>query len=559
MNLRGLGVSPGTAHGPVVLVHHEELALPADESAEQNPEEAHREVARALEGVATSMDRRAGALPEGEAREVLAATAMIARDPAIMDEVRSQLEAGHGKTWALAAAIEHFAKILDGLGGYMAERVSDLRDVHRRAHARLHGLPEPGMPLLESPAVLVADDLAPADTAELNASLVLAIVTEQGGPTSHTAILAAQRGIPAVVRCPGIMHSGATTLGIDGSTGEVFVDPDEASTAALDGKDRRRVELQRATSGEGRTRDGHRVELLANIGALDDAIEAGRADVEGVGLLRSEFLFLGRPVAPSFEEQVATYKSLFDAVGGRKVVIRTLDAGADKPLQFATLGQETNPALGIRGLRLQRSLPGMLETQLQAIAQSRAESGSEVWVMAPMVSTSVEAEWFTELAHSHDLPTAGTMIEVPSAALRARQVLQRCDFASIGTNDLSQYLFAADRLEGRLADLLDPWQPALWDLARDVARAGRDLGKFVGMCGEASGDPLLALLAVGAGISSLSMAVSKVGLVRTSLSLHTLEQCEEMLDAAIASISPAESRAAVLELADREIAQLVGP
>nr|HMQ66544.1 phosphoenolpyruvate--protein phosphotransferase [Arachnia sp.] len=232
------------------------------------------------------------------------------------------------------------------------------------------------------------------------------------------------------------------------------------------------------------------------------------------------------------------------------------DAGADKPLAFADLGEEENPALGVRGLRLQRVREDLLDAQLTAIANAAAATGAKAWVMAPMVATAEEAKWFTAKCRAAGLPTAGTMVEVPAAALRSRHIMAECDFASIGTNDLSQYTFAADRMNGALAGLLTGWQPALWELiVATVEGAG---GKPVGICGEVGGDPLLALVATGAGITSLSMATGKVGVVKAALAKHDLATCKAMLAAVLDAVSPQEAKAAVMALVDPEVAEILG-
>jgi phosphoenolpyruvate-protein phosphotransferase (PTS system enzyme I) len=263
-------------------------------------------------------------------------------------------------------------------------------------------------------------------------------------------------------------------------------------------------------------------------------------------LFRTEFLYLDRAERPTVAEQVAAYRSVFDAFAGRKVVVRTLDAGADKPLAFVDHGDEPNPALGVRGLRLARRHPDMLDDQLAAIAGAAEGSGAEVWVMAPMVATASEAAEFAERCRVHGLATAGTMIEVPAAALRASQVLETCDFASLGTNDLGQYTLAVDRMSGELADLLDPWQPALLDLVGLAADAGRELGKPVGVCGEAASDPLLACVLVGLGVTSLSMAPSALPAVRAELASRTEAECVQMAQSALAARDAAQARSAVL-------------
>jgi phosphotransferase system enzyme I (PtsI) len=554
--LHGIGVSPGTATGPAVVVAPPALA-PADEPAATDPATAQEQVSAALEAVASGLEQRA-ARSQPAAQAVLGATAMMARDPGLATEVKAQLDKGLGPTRALAAAVETYCAMFESMGGYMAERVADLRDVRDRATARLLGLPEPGVPDLAEPCVLVAHDLAPAETATLPPELVLGIVTEAGGPTSHTAILAAQLGIPAVVRALGVLHVEAgTVLALDGGSGEVLIAPTEEDGARLAERAARRNAALAHATGPGRTRDGHGIPLLANIGTPDDARRAAATEAEGVGLFRTEFLFLDRDAAPTLEEQTATYREVFEAFGERRVVVRTLDAGADKPLAFADLGPEENPALGRRGLRLSQARTDLLDTQLSALAAAAQATGADVRVMAPMVATVDEAQWFAERVRGAGLPKVGVMVEVPAAALRAAQVLAQLDFASIGTNDLGQYAMAADRMQGELARLLDPWQPALLDLVAAACDGGRSAGAPVGVCGEAAGDPLLALVLVGLGVASLSMSTGRLAAVRASLAAHDLGRCQEMAAAARAEATASATRDAVLALADPVVTDLL--
>jgi len=285
------------------------------------------------------------------------------------------------------------------------------------------------------------------------------------------------------------------------------------------------------------------------VGGPADVAAAIAAEAEGIGLLRTEFLFLDRHDEPSGEEQRATYAEMLAGMGGRKVVVRTLDAGADKPLAFASQEAEPNPALGIRGLRLDGLLPALLDTQLEALALAAKDTGADVWVMAPMVSIPAEAAAFADRVHGHGLPVAGVMIEVPAAALCAAQIIDQADFVSIGTNDLSQYTFAADRQAGALAPLLDPWQPALLRLIAMTANAGRAAAKPVGVCGEAASDPLLAVVLAGLGVTSLSMASPSLAEVRAALAGRTLAECEAAAAAALAAATPAAARAAALAAA----------
>jgi len=552
----GIGVSPGIAVGPVVQVRPP-VRPPAQEPAPADPAAAGQLIRGVLESVAATLDDLAGRA-DPTAQQILTATAMMARDPGLAAAADKHLVSGSGPATAVDAAAEEYCAVFSAAGGYLAERVTDLRDVRDRAVARVLGLQDPGVPELTTSSVIVARDLAPAETASLRRDMVLAIVTESGGPTSHTAILAAQMGIPAVVQLPrAVSIDVGTVVAVDGSTGEVFVNPDPATQADLVKRSERRANALGATSGPGATSDGHPIALLANIGTAADAERAGALDVEGVGLFRTEFLFLERETAPSTEEQVAVYKRVFEAFGSRRVVVRTLDAGADKPLAFADLGPEENPALGRRGLRLSAERPDLLDTQLTALGAAAGSTGADVRVMAPMVATAEEAAWFARRVREHGLPVVGVMIEVPAAALRSRHVLAEVDFASIGTNDLAQYTLAADRMAGELATLLDPWQPAVLDLVAAACDGGRETGKPIGVCGEAAADPLLALVLTGLGVSSLSMAPTRVPAVRAALRMHDLRTCTAMAAAARAARSPQDAREAVLALADTLIADLI--
>jgi len=553
--LHGIGVSAGSVTGPTVVVGPPPQ-VPADEPSSTDPEADWARISVALVAVADGLDKRA-VIAGGDAAAILGATALMALDPTLGKGIRAALAVGRGPAAAVHSAVEDVCATFTAAGGYLAERTTDLRDVSARVIARLLELPEPGVPELSVPSVLIARDLAPADTAGLSPATTLAIVTELGGPTSHTAILAAQLGIPAVVHAAGVLDIAAgTVVAVDGTAGTVTIAPDASVQEEIERRRVQRADLLASRSGPGRTRDGHHVRLLANIGTVADARTAAAADVEGVGLFRTEFLFLDRSSAPSVAEQTATYTDMLTGFEDRYVVVRTLDAGADKPLPFADLGAEENPALGRRGLRLSQQRPALLDDQLAALAAAARETGVDVQVMAPMVATPAEARWFADHAHAHGFSTVGVMVEIPAAALRARQVVAEVDFVSLGTNDLAQYTMAADRLEGDLADLLDPWQPALLDLIAITADAAVTAGKRVGVCGEAAGDPMLALVLVGLGVMSLSMAVSKVPAVRFALAEHDLATCRSMADAARATADPAAARAAVQALSSPALATI---
>lgn len=549
----GIGVSPGGVSAPVVVVLPPE-PLP-DETCSLDHHEAAARVAQALAEVGDELEARAATLGE-DARQMLTAAALMARDEGLLDAAHEQLRAGLGPAHAIQAAVASYSAELKELGGYFAERVSDLNDVGQRAIARVLGRPAPGLPKLNQPCIVVAEDLAPADTATLDPSFVVGLVTSGGGITSHTAILAAQRGIPAVVQAAGVLElSSGTIVALDGDTGRVVAEPDEAVLAGLERRRRARERID--ASGPGHTADGHPVALLANIGGPEEARAAARLDVEGVGLFRTEFVFLTATSAPTLEQQTRLYREVLEPFGQRPVTVRALDAGADKPLPFANLGEEPNPALGRRGLRLMKERTELLEVQLAALAAAQRSCEAQVKVMAPMVATLAEAEWFTAAAHVVGLETAGIMIEVPAAALSAEHLLQVSDFASVGTNDLAQYTMAADRMLGQLSELLDPFQPAILRLVGLACAAGHSTGKPVGICGESAADPLMALVLAGLGATSLSMPASRVPLVRHALSLHTLACCQEMAQAAAGARNALDARSAVAALADERLTSLL--
>ncbi|MEW2329681.1 phosphoenolpyruvate--protein phosphotransferase [Micromonospora chersina] len=542
--LTGIGVSAGLAAGPLLRV------APAPRLPEPTAvTDVQAELARAsaaLAAVAAELRRRADAARRPEAAEILQAQAMMAEDPLLSETIADAIRGGRDAAHAIADAFAEHRRAFQAAGGYLAERVTDLDDIRDRAVAASLGRPMPGIPAPGHPYVLAALDLAPADTADLDPEQVLALVTEAGGPTSHTAILARSLGLPAVVSCAGALSvPEGTVVRVDGSSGEVLTDADKALVAATRAAAAARRDRATRSQGPGRTSDGHEVKLLVNIGSAAELRGDEAAGAEGVGLFRTELLFLDRSTAPGLDEQVRAYGEVFAAMSGRPVVIRTLDAGADKPLPFLDQAGEPNPALGVRGLRVARRRPEVLRTQLEALDLAARRIGADVRVMAPMVATAAEAREFATIARAAGLSNVGVMVEVPAAALRAPQLLDQVDFLSIGTNDLSQYVFAADRQCGDLAELLDPWQPALLQLIAACATAGGAAGKTVGVCGEAAADPLLAVVLAGLGVTSLSMSPRALAPVRTALAAHTLADCARLAKLALAAEDAEQARATV--------------
>ena len=547
--LTGVGIGRGLAVGPILRMP-EPLPEPTDEPSTVGGDAEKVRVAGALAATAADIRLR-GAKAGGSAKDVLDAQAFMAEDPTLKDDVDARIGTGKTAERAVFEAFAAFRDLLTSMGGYMGERATDLNDVSQRVVAHLQGVAAPGVPDPDYPFILVARDLAPADTALLDLDKVLALITSDGGPTSHTAILAREKAIVAVVGAAGALElADDQVVVVDASTGVVNIDPSADEQAAASDTIAARAAAADAPVGPGALADGTPVPLLANLGSADGALPAVEKGAEGVGLFRTEFLFLDSDKAPTVEEQQAKYTQLLEAFAGKKVVVRALDAGADKPLSFLNDEPEENPALGLRGIRALRANEPILRDQLTALANADAATDADLWVMAPMVSTVEETRYFTKLAKELGIKTAGVMIEVPAAALLADRLLLETDFASIGTNDLTQYTLAADRLLGSVASFQDPWHPAVLRLVGEVGRAGVTAGKPVGICGEAAADPLLAVVLVGLGATTLSMSPAALADVRTELARFTLEQAKEFAEIALSANSAVEARVAVLAAAN---------
>ena len=549
----GVGVSAGRVIGKVIPMAPPVAEPPVGEKFDPSNTTADAEAARVKDAALAVRDalRERAASAKIESQAILQATAQMAADPSLrkgaMKLVKEQGLSAPRAVWETA---DDIAAKLAALGEYMVERQNDVHDVRNRIVAELRGEQPPGIPESDQPFVLTAVDLAPADTALLDPHKVLALVTSDGGPQSHTAIIARQLGLPAVVAAHGVNTVPAgTEVYVDGAAGTITDD--------VTGAERRRAEqwaVRQANpltfDGDGRLKDGTKVQLLANIGGAKDAEKAVAANAEGVGLFRTEFLFLGTKEEPSLDQQEQEYAAVFAQFPGKKVVVRTLDAGADKPLPFLTDDSEPNPALGVRGFRCNAVTPGVLGNQLTAIARAAFFNEANVWVMAPMISTVAEAADFVQMCESAGLKRPGVMIEVPSAALCADQVLVPATFASIGTNDLTQYAMAADRQLGALAELNDPWQPGVLRLVKatcdgaKVAGGGDPEVRPVGVCGEAAGDPAMAVVLVGVGVASLSMTARSIPAVAAVLKSVTIDEARDIAAKVLVAPTAAEAKAA---------------
>ncbi|MEM8924618.1 MAG: phosphoenolpyruvate--protein phosphotransferase [Actinomycetota bacterium] len=518
--VRGTGASAGIAIGPLLVLEHESVEVP------DHPDPAAA-VAGAVAEVAADLRARAEAAEaadRAEAGEVLKAQALMAEDAMLADAVRSKLDGGATLDTALTEAGAELSAMLASLDDpYLAARAADVSEVVVLLERNLAGLGPAASTTPEVPSILCAPSISAADTAGLDPSLVLGIVTEEGGATSHVAIIARALGIPAVVGVddlPAVGSNGATTV-IDGTAGELWVAPDPDRLADFRAK-AAAAEAERAAAERYRgiavTFDGRPVGVAANVAGQADLERAIEAAADGIGLMRTEFLYFDRADAPGEEEQFEWYRqavSSFDA----PVVIRLFDIGGDKPLDYLMPDPGPNPFLGVRGVRLYPQAAALLTTQLRALL--RAAVAGDLWVMVPMVATvaeMVEVRRLVDEARAtleregidHGSIRLGTMVEVPSAALIATALAEVADFFSIGTNDLTQYAMAADRTNGELDHLQDPVHPAVLSLCRLTASAGRSAGIPVAVCGEAAADPVAAALFAEMGIGKLSVAPPSV-------------------------------------------------
>ncbi len=557
--LRGLPASPGIALGPAWWFRR---AVPIPARAQGEGLEAERARLRAAQDraaaeLAALLEAQRGRLP-AEELAIFEAQALMLQDPELMAAVEAELAAGASAEAAWSRAVEAFAAQLAALPGpYFQARAADVRDVGNRVLRHLVGaLEEPPMP--EHPIVVVADDLLPSETVRLDPQRVLAFVTEGGGPTAHAAILARRLGVPAVVAVGAALRAvrdGALLL-VDGEEGWVEVEPEPEAVRQAQVRQavwrRERAQAEAAAHEPACTRDGVPIEVAANVGSLADAREAFEKGADGIGLLRTEFLYLERAAAPTEEEEVAVYRALLEAMGGRPVVARTLDVGGDKPLPYLPMPPEANPFLGVRGVRLSRRHPELLRQQLRALL--RAGAGFPLRVMFPMVSTVEEIRWLRECfeaarsdlaAEGHPLPQdlqVGMMVEVPAAALLAEHFLPWVDFFSIGTNDLAQYTLAVDRTNPAVAGMADGLHPAVLRLIRHVTDAAEGTGKWVGVCGELAGDLQAVPVLIGLGVRELSVNPVQVPAVKAAVRRWSLSEARALAEAALRQGSAEEVR-----------------
>lgn len=520
----GLPVFPGVAIGSAVVYRKTQRALPVscgEPAVEKAKFDAARETAREQ---LTSLFEKAKVEIGEEQAAIMEVQLLMLEDLDYLDAVAAAIDDGAAAAIAALDCGEEFAQVFAAMDdAYMNARSADIRDMSRRIYDILCG--NVGFQLPEGSFLLVAEDLAPSETIQLPRERILAFVTRQGSSSSHTAILARTLNIPSLVQSDISLETAedCQVLAVDGFTGTWYADPDEETMTMLLAKQAEaaanREALEAYRGKESITKSGKKVLLCANIGCAEDAVAAISADAEGVGLMRSEFLYLGRDTLPSEEELFQAYKKVAEVMGHRPVVIRTLDIGADKQVSYMGLEQEENPALGLRGLRICLTREEIFRPQLRAIY--RASVYGNLSMMFPMVTSVWELKaakalctrFRTEL-EAEGIPTRevpiGVMIETPAAAVLAADLAKEAAFFSVGTNDLTQYTLAVDRQNAKLGQFYDPYHPALMSLLAHIAKSANDAGIWAGICGELGADPKMTETFLKMGYTELSMAPGRI-------------------------------------------------
>jgi phosphoenolpyruvate-protein phosphotransferase (PTS system enzyme I) len=526
--LKGIAASPGIAIGPAFVYHPVDLVIQRQRADDPAAEWARYQaaVAEALQELTTLRQKAVAEVGEAEAA-IFDAHQMILRDPDLEEELHAEMQAGASAEAAVQTvfkrATETFATMDDPL---FRERAIDFADVGQRVLQRLLGVRSDSLAVLTRPAIVVAHDLMPSDTAQMNKAMVRGFCTAAGGPLSHTAILARNLGLPAVVGAgEGVMEIAIEApLIVDGTEGVIVAEASEGERTDYERRARAlaeaRVTAEAAAHEPAITRDGRQVEVVANIGLPGEEAAALKAGAEGIGLLRTEFLFVDRQTAPSEDEQFRAYRPILEAMGPRPVIARTMDIGGDKPAAFLAMPHEDNPFLGWRAIRIGLAQPELLKTQLRALL--RAGQGGNLKIMFPMVATVEEmraARALVEEARAElrergqafaEAVEVGMMVEIPSAALIADLLTPHVDFFSIGSNDLTQYTLAADRGNPAVASLFDSLHPAVLRLVDNVIRAAHAANVWVGMCGEMAGDLTAIPILLGLGLDEFSMGAAAV-------------------------------------------------
>ena len=565
--LQGIAASDGIAIAKVYTLTEPDLSF-----TKISVEDTDNEISRLEEALAVSTkeielikETALKNLGEEEA-QVFEAHLMVLSDPELVGQVKDAITSQKvNAEHALKEVSDMFISIFAGMedNPYMQERAADIRDVSKRILANLLGVKIPSPATIKDEVVVVAGDLTPSDTAQLNRQYVKAFVTDIGGRTSHSAIMARSLEIPAIVGTKEItsLAKDGDLIIIDGLSGDVFLNPSEDVVAEYRAKAEafaaQQAEWEKLKDADTFTKDGHQVELAANIGTPKDLEGVIHNGAEGVGLYRTEFLYMDSHDMPTEEDQFEAYKAVLEGMNGKPVVVRTMDIGGDKELPYLPLPHEMNPFLGYRAIRISLNEPEMFRTQLRALL--RASVYGKLRIMFPMIATlndfrgakalllEEKAKLVAEGVEVSDDIQVGIMIEIPAAAVLAHQFAKEVDFFSIGTNDLIQYTMAADRMNERVSYLYQPYNPSILTLIKHVIDSAHKEGKWAGMCGEMAGDQTAVPLLVGLGLDEFSMSASSVLKTRSLISKLTLEDMKALADKAINECATVQEVEALVE------------
>lgn len=546
--IRGIAAAPGIAFGPIFHFQHEDL----DKLREEAKISLQDALTTAKEQL-TALHKQMSAKKLGAEAAIFEAHAELLEDPELGEAVQVQINEGQNPVTAWKTAIAERASVIAALKDpTLSARAADLRDVGRRVLRLLLGVSEKGMALPDRPVVIVARELSPSDTASFDTEHVLGFAIVEGGPTSHIAILARAIGLPAIVGADEAILTlpAEAPVILNGSSGTLTVNPDAGALESANQAQQRWIEYRRTAVEQAAqpavTLDGHHVDVSANAGSAADASEAMKMSADGIGLLRTEFLFLERTTGPSEDEQFDIYRTIAETMQNRPVIIRTLDIGGDKPVPYIQLKPELNPFLGERGIRLCLNRPELFRAQLRAIL--RAASYGSLRIMFPMVSDVGEIRQaralLDELRQELGAPEIqfGIMVEVPSAALLAEKLAPEIDFFSIGTNDLTQYTLAVDRGNATLAAKHDGLHPAVLRLIAHTISAAHKFGKRADICGELGSDPAAVPILVGLGMDELSVSIPAVPIVKAQVRKLQLSAIQPLAQQALECSSAQEVR-----------------
>ena len=531
----GLGVGLNSAVGEVLVVKQAQ-PLPEWSKSTKTKDQELAELRSAIDFVSGTLDEL-GAKGGETTAEIFDALKILLEDDELFEAASTNIEDGWSAAAAIGKAVDKFSELLSGDSTF-DERVADLQDLSRRVQARLAGIEMSLSIPTTGQIVLVGEDFSPADTAQFT-DAVVGVITFKGGPTSHTAIICRSKSIAAIVSCQEAvkLQSGERVL-VD-PVGDRVVLSEDVSLAT------KAIEFVAIN-------EEPLIPVRANIGSLEDAVAASETGANGVGLFRTELLYLSAKSEPSLEDQVATYTAILKVAPEGPIVIRTIDAGSDKPVPFLKMPEEEDSSLGVRGYRLITEHRSFIEGQLKALEAARLATGRELWVMAPMIATLSEAQDFCQLARSHGQYRVGIMIETPSIALVVEQLGGIVDFVSVGTNDLSQYLFRIDRTNPPVGQHLNHWQPALIESLAQIAKSAKSVGIPAGVCGESASDPAFAVVLAGLGMDSVSVSKSQVTAVHNALSSLSLADAKQVASEVLKQTTPEAAKAAALsEIARR--------